>query len=154
MRDFLGVVLIKSLKSIQYGNISAYNTWANYWIYRNKSPPQIHLFIFTLLFSPTHFHPTIFTHLFHPKKWVKWNTHATSEFNSHLHALVDNNGMFTHIGLWVKTRRVFLLMKVALNPPTVRIWQIHPYDGCICQICSLSEFDRWQNVQRVFLLMM
>jgi len=66
-----GSRFIKSLKPIHYGNISTYNTWANYWFNRNKSPPRIHPFILTHAFSPTSFHPPFFPNLFSRQKWVK-----------------------------------------------------------------------------------
>ena len=79
---------MRSFKSIQYGNISAYNTWASYWFYRNTPPPRIHSFIFTLLFSPTHFRPTFSTHLFSPKKWVNRNIYTISKIKMHFHPLM------------------------------------------------------------------
>ena len=47
----------------------------------HKNTPSNYPFIFTLLFSPTHFHQPIFTH------WVKRNSYAISEIWMHFSPL-------------------------------------------------------------------
>jgi len=74
MRDLLSLIH-KGTCTKQYGNISAYDTWASYWFYRKKShlskspwcwlPLLNYLSLFHHLFSPVSFHPPFF----HPSGW-------------------------------------------------------------------------------------
>jgi len=60
---------------------------------------RMHPFIFTVLFSPTHFHPPVFTHLSSHKKWVK---------SEKLHYERIQMSFFTHF--------FFQWAKMALSP--------------------------------------
>jgi len=103
----------------QYGNISAYTTWLNYWFYRNKSSPRIYQFIFTHRFSPTHFHPLIFTHAFSPtcfhppvlthlfspqKVGEKWKVTPRANWNVFFLPLFRVGWKKTFSYWWVKTK--------------------------------------------------
>jgi len=78
-RRLSGIFLIRSLKSIQCGNISAQTTDLIKTIHPLNSPVHFHPAIFTHAFSPTFFHPPS------PKKWAKRNSYTLSVVQIHFH---------------------------------------------------------------------
>jgi len=91
----------------------------------NNSPPRIHPFIVTLLFSPTHFHPPVLTHpfsptFFHPKSgWRNSSTVSTGKIKMYFHPtwvkMAFSHTLWVKMQIlptkWVKTQREFLLME-------------------------------------------
>jgi len=127
---------IKSLKSIQYGNISAYDTWTIYSFDRNILPPRIHPFIFTLLFSSTHFRPPVFTHLFLPTF-----LHPKSGWREMVTQWAKLKCVFIHRG-WKWHSHAYCVWKCKFHQP--RGWKLK---GCFCRWwffkVFLHQFGVW-----------